>query len=153
MIETPQIVELPAQKLAAIRLNIPRNEIQNVMGPGIMEIFGALGSQGIQPAGPWLSHHFKMVPDTFDFEICVPVNQDVEPTGRVVMSSLPAHKVARTVYQGGYEGLGDAWGEFMDWITAQNLSPAEDLWEVYLAGPESSSNPADWKTQLNKPIA
>jgi effector-binding domain-containing protein len=60
--------------------------------------------------------------------------------------------VARTVYHGPYEGLGDAWGEFLDWITANGHRPAPDLYECYLAGPESSANPADWRTELIKPL-
>ena len=45
--------------------------------------------------------------------------------------TLPAARVARTVYHGDYEGLGEAWGEFGEWIKAQGLKPAPDLWEVY----------------------
>ena len=60
--------------------------------------------------------------------------------------------MARTVYHGGYEGLGPAWGEFLGWIESQGLKSAEDLWEVYAAGPESSPDPANWRTELNRPL-
>jgi effector-binding domain-containing protein len=56
------------------------------------------------------------------------------------------------VYHGGYEGLGDAWGEFGTWIEANGYTPAADLWECYLAGPESNPDPANWRTELNRPI-
>ena len=55
---------------------------------------------------------------------------------------LPAITAARTIYHGPYEGLGGAWGEFTDWIAANGQRPAPDLWEYYLAGPESSPDPA-----------
>ena len=61
--------------------------------------------------------------------------------------------MARTVYQGSYDGLGAAWGEFCAWIDGSGLTPREDLWECYLIGPETSSNPADWRTELNRPLA
>jgi effector-binding domain-containing protein len=61
-------------------------------------------------------------------------------------------KVARTVYHGPYEGLGDAWGEFMEWIEANGHTPAPDLWECYTAGPESNPDPAAWRTELNRPL-
>jgi len=60
--------------------------------------------------------------------------------------------VARTVFHGGYEDLGAAWGEFGKWISANGFTPAADLWEVYLAGPESGSDPATWRTELNRPL-
>jgi effector-binding domain-containing protein len=60
--------------------------------------------------------------------------------------------VARTVYHGGYEDLPDAWGEFMGWIEANGHTPATDLWEWYVVGPHLSPNPADWRTELNRPV-
>jgi len=29
---------------------------------------------------------------------------------------------------------------------------ADDLWEVYLVGPHSSADPANWRTELNRPL-
>jgi effector-binding domain-containing protein len=93
-----------------------------------------------------------MDPEVFDFELGVPVTRAVEPSGRVIPGKLPAARVARTVYHGPYEGLGAAWGEFEQWITAAGHSPAPDLWEFYVRGPESSPDPADWRTELNRPL-
>ena len=59
----------------------------------------------------------------------------------------------RVVYRGGYEGLGAAWGEFCGWIEAEGLSVQDRLWECYLAGPESGSDPDQWRTELSRPMA
>lgn len=82
MLDTPHIVMADAQLTAYIHLTIPREEIQNVMGPGISEAMAAVTAQGIKPVGPWFSHHRRMSPDIFDFEICVPVDSPVTPVGR-----------------------------------------------------------------------
>jgi len=153
MIEEPQIAQAAAQTTAIIRLTIPRAEIRNVMGPGIGELMAAVAAQGIAPAGPLFSHHLRMDPDTFDFEIGVPVTAPVAAAGRVKPGQLPATKVARTMFHGGYEGLGAAWGEFNAWIAAAGHTPGPDLWECYLAGPESNPDPATWRTELNRPLA
>lgn len=123
------------------------------MGPGHRELMAALGSQGIAPAGPWFTHHLRMDPATFDFEIGVPVTRPVAAAGRVVAGHLPAAMVARTVYHGPYEGLGPAWEEFNAWITAQGRTPGPSLWEVYLTDPQSNPDPATWRTELNRPLA
>jgi effector-binding domain-containing protein len=60
--------------------------------------------------------------------------------------------VARTVHHGGYEGLPLAWGKFLAWVADGGHTPAPDLWERYLVGPESSPDPADWRTELNQPL-
>jgi effector-binding domain-containing protein len=152
MIETPEIVQSEAQEAAVIHVAVPREEIQQVMGPGITEVMETLAAQGIEPAGPWYTYHLRMDPKVFDFEIGVPVKKAVAPAGRVKRGQLRAAKVARTVYQGPYEGLGDAWGELDGWIQGQGLKPAPDLWERYIAGPESSDDPTAYRTELNKPL-
>jgi effector-binding domain-containing protein len=152
MIDKPHIVQTEAELTAAIRLTIPRAEIRSVMGPAIAEVMAAIAAQGIAPAGPVFSHHLRMDPGTFAFEVGVPVMAPVSATGRVKASQLPAVTVARTVYHGSYEGLGSAWGEFIGWITTAGHKSAPDLWECYVAGPESNPDPATWRTELNRPL-
>ena len=153
MIDEPKVVTTESQPAAVIHLTIPRSEIQNAMGPGLNELMSTLKAQGITPTGPWFSHHFRMDPAVFDFEIGVPVASEVKASGRVKPGALPAAKVVRTTYRGGYEGLGAAWGEFESWMTGAGLKASPELWEIYAAGPESGSDPAGWRTELNRPIA
>ena len=153
MLESLATTTSTAQHLAVIRLKVPRSQIQQVMGQAIGEVLGAVAAQGLVPAGSVLTHHFTMSPETFDFEVGVPVVRPVAPAGRVVAAELPARKIARAVYRGGYEGLGAAWGEFRAWVKAQGLAPAESLWEVYTAGPETGPDASQWRTELNQPLA
>jgi effector-binding domain-containing protein len=153
MIDTPQIVDVPARATAVVHVVCPKSAIQDVMEPGLSELMDALAAQGVSPTGPWFSHHLRMDPEVFDFEIGVPIDSPVSPAGRVEPGGLPAARAARTVYHGGYEGLGDGWGEFRDWIVAQGHTPAADLWEVYVAGPESGDDPAGYRTELTQPLS
>jgi hypothetical protein len=75
MLDRPQIVTTETQPAAVIRLTIPRADIQRVMGPAIGEVMGAIAAQGVAPAGPVFSHHFRMDPDVLDFEVGVPVTR------------------------------------------------------------------------------
>lgn len=152
MIDTPQITRSDERLTAIIRLTIPREQIRDVMGPAIGEVMGAVAAQGMTPAGPVFSHHLRMDPAVFDFEVGVPVASPISPAGRVTGGRLPATQVARTVYQGPYEGLGGAWGEFGAWIKAQGHEPAANLWECYVSGPESNPDPSTWRTELNRPL-
>ena len=152
MIDTPAITTTAEQPTAVIHLTIPRSEIQKEMGPAHRELFSALAAQGVTPTGPWFSRHFRMDPATFDFEVGVPVSAPVKPTGRVAGSRLPAAQVARTVYHGGYEGLGAAWGEFESWIRGAGLSASPELWEIYTTGPESAPDSSGYRTELTRPI-
>ena len=152
MIETPTVTHTTAQPAAVIPFRIPRGDMPKVMGPAIVEILTALAAQGQVPAGPMFAHHHRMSADLFEFEVGFPVNGTVAPAGRMVPSTIPAARVAQTVYHGDYEGLAAAWGEFEAWITANGHTSAPNLWERYLAGPESSPDPANWRTEFNRPI-
>jgi effector-binding domain-containing protein len=135
-----------------LTFTVPRDDIQKVMGPGINEVKAAVAAQGISITGPWLTHHLKMDPKVFDFEICVPVASPISATGRVKTGQLRASKVVRAMYHGPYEGLGEAWGELGKWIKAKGLTPAEDLWECYVIDPSSNPDPSAWRTELNRPL-
>ena len=153
MLETPHIIQTDEQLTAVIHLTVARTEISTVMGPAIAEIIAALTAQGSAPAGACFSYHWKRPRDMFDFEVGFPLHQPINPVGRVKMSQLPAAKVVRTLYRGGYEGLGAAWGEFCAWIEDKGLSAQESLWESYTGGPASSADPDQWCTELNRPLA
>ncbi len=152
MIDTPQILKTAPQAIALIRLKVPMSEMRTVMGPGLNELTATLKAQGIVPSGPWLTHHLKMSPGVFDFELAMPVPRPVTPTGRVTNGMLPATTVARTIYHGPYEGLPTAWPELDGWIAKQGRTRAPSLWETYVAGPESSADPAQWRTELTRPL-
>ena len=152
MLSTPQILHTTAQPCARLHITVPRDEIQDVMMPGLQSVHEALAAQGLAPAGPWFTHHLRMDDAVFDFEICVPVSGSFQTSGKIQAGEWPSMKIARTIYSGPYEGLSDAWSEFLDWIESQELSPAGDLWERYLSGPESGPDPSGWKTELSKPL-
>jgi effector-binding domain-containing protein len=153
MLATPQIITTNVRDAAVIRLTIPRSEMMTTFGSAVGELMAALAAQGVEPVGAVFAHHLKMSPDTFDFELGVTVSAPVTATGRMKPGQLPAAKVARTVYSGPYEGLPAAWGEFVEWMRANGHEQAENLWEVYSVGPHSSPDPANWRTELNRPLA
>lgn len=152
MIDTPRLVHVEARHTAVIRHKIPRAEIQTVMGPSIREVMSAVAAQNLAPTGPVFSHHFRMAPDIFDFEVGIPVATPVAAVGRVQPGLLPAVRIAQAHYYGGYEGLGAAWGALCAWIAAQGLTPRDDLWEYYLSGPESGADSSRWCTELCRPL-
>jgi effector-binding domain-containing protein len=152
MLSTPQIMQTNVQEAAVIRLTIPRIEMMKIFGPAVRELMATLVAQGVEPVGAIFDHHLTMAPDTFDFELGVKVSAPVTATGRVKPGRLPAAKVARTVYSGPYEGLSSAWVEFGKWMKVNGHEPAENLWQVYSVGPQSTPDPADWRTELNRPL-
>ncbi len=152
MIATPEITETQPRIAAVIHVTIPRDQIRSAMPTAINEIAAALSSQGMAPAGPLFAHHLTTSAKTFDFEVGFPVAAPVQSSGRVKNGELPGGRIAHTVYQGDYEGLFRAWSEFGEWMKRERQTGRGDLWEIYVAGPESSPDPANWRTELCLPL-
>jgi len=152
-ISPPQIIETKAQHTAVIHLTIPRAQMMHVFGPAVQELVAELTAQGMPPTGSAFAHHLKMSPDTFDFELGFTTPSPVATAGRIKPGHWPAQKAAHTVYSGPYEDLPAAWEAFMGWMTTNGVAPAPDLWEHYVVGPHSSPDPADWRTELYRPLA
>lgn len=152
MIDTPQIVQTTAMQTAMIHFAIPPSTMPGIMEPAIGELMAVMAAQGVKQTGPMLCHHLKMPGAVFDFELSFPVDKPVTASGRVQPGLIPAMRAAKTTYYGPYEGLGNAWGEFGKWIAANGHTPANSLVECYAAGPESSPDPAYWRTEFTRPL-
>lgn len=148
MIEPASIVEIAPRPAAVIRLTIPRHEISTVMGPAIGELIACLTGQGLVPAGPVYAHHFRLDPQVFDFEVGVPVAGDFTGEGRVQVGATPGGKAVMTTLHGPYDGLPAGWGEFHSNVQAAGMELAGNFWEAYSKGPESGTDPSQWRTEL-----
>lgn len=149
MITPPKLTTSTEQATASIHLVIPAMEMGRYMDPAIDEIIKVITKQGVSITGPMFSYHHRRPSDTFEFEIGFPVSKAVEEEGRVKNSSLPAVKVARTVYQGPYEQLGKAWGELQSWVRERKLAESGRFYECYLNNPDEVKDPREYRTELN----
>ena len=82
------------------------------------------------------------------------VGGEAEGSGgmRVVASELPAGQVAATSHLGSYDGLGEAWQEFMGEIGSLGRAPASPFWESYVTEPSPDIDPATLRTDLFCPV-
>ncbi len=152
MLITPEVVELPTRAAAVIRMTIERQRIAEAFPPAIQEVMSGLGAQGVQPAGPLFARYLRMGSGEVDVEIGVPLERPIEPEGRITNGSLPGGRALRAVHQGPYEELSSSWDQFGRWVAENGHEPDEGLWESYVTGPESSSDPAEWRTELVLPL-
>ena len=104
------------------------------------------------PPAAGFTHHLRRPTETFDFEVCIPVSHPIAVSGRVQPGEWPATTVARATYTGPYEGLSGAWSELHAWLDANHHRTAPDLYERYLVGPDTATDPTAWRTELNCPL-
>lgn len=132
----------------------PMNDMASVFDSTFTNLFPVLAPHGISPTGPALAIHHRMPTDTATFDVGMPVDKGlsesvVTEAGFTLENSvLPAGKIARISHIGSYDGLGDAWGKFMEAVVAAGEKPAFPFWEVYATEPSPDMDPATLRTDL-----
>lgn len=152
MLNTPEVVELPARTTAVIRMTVKREQIAEAFPPAIQELMSGVGAQGAAAAGPLFARYLRMGSGDVEVEIGVPLERPIEPEGRITISDLPGGSALRAVHQGAYEELHSSWDQFGQWVSANGYEPDHGLWESYVTGPESSPDTAEWRTELILPL-
>lgn len=144
----PHMGRFKPHQVVRIHIITPRADIQHAMESAIREITSALREQHVQPSGPFFSFHHRAPTDTFDFDLCFPVKQELAPSGRMENASLPEFDVVRTAFHGPYDELRLAWPEFHRMVEAQGHRITEQAIEQYSRGPNDVPDPKLWQTDL-----
>ena len=114
---TDEIVEQPEQITMVVRAVDPMAEITDVFHRAFPALGAVAADQQSQLQSPAFALYHGAPGDTADLEVGFVTGAAVEPVGDVVVGFLPGGRIARTVYAGGYEGLGEAWAALFGWAT------------------------------------
>ena len=142
-----EAVVLAEQPTAAVRANLPTDQISAWI-PGAYEaVLAYLTEAGITPAGPPYAR-YTMHDNLFEVEAGFPVRTPIPGHGHVLPSSLPGGPAARTTHHGPYEHLDIAYHAVTTWLADQGLQPAGPHWEIYHTDPRLEPDPTRWRTDL-----
>lgn len=151
MTHEPELIETEPQSTAVVRGAVPFTEITGFYDRSFREVAAVVERQGLSPRGAF-GLYLAPPGDVIELEVGLIVDGEVEPDGDVIPSSLPGGRVARLVHHGAYDGLGEAWGGLMAWVSDQGLTPAGPMWEVYVTDPTPETDPASLRTDLFCPV-
>ena len=147
-----QVREHPAQTVLYVRRRIRTDQIGEQIGAAYGQIFGAMGSHGIDAEGEPYARWPDWVPESAEciLEAGVPVADDAPTPAGLERGTLGGGRVATALFVGKYDDLGAAQGEIAAFIQAEGLSPSGPPWEVYLNHDEE--NPEASETLLYWPV-
>ena len=150
---TPELVTVQPTTTAVVRGTVSAEEITDFFDRSFSVLGEAIAAQGVSPTGPAFGFYRGMPDETIDVAVGFPTDRKIEPDGSAEPGELPGGRVARVVYAGGFDGLGEAWQRLGAWIAEQGLTPGENYWEVYVTEPSPDMDPADLRTELNWPVS
>ena len=129
------------------------DDIKEKMSEMLPKISGYASKNRILMAGsPFVNYHkWDEENNAVIFSCCIPTTTQVITTeSDILTGQLEPFKAVRTTLQGDYQNLKEAWDETFKYIENYKLIPSEagPMLEVYLTGPETTPNPADWVTEI-----
>ena len=118
------------------------------------QVFGVLGKNQLQPAGPPIGiyHDQEHQEKDVDIEIAIPLSQKDLDSTDLSTAQLPAVKeMACVFHQGGYSTIGASYGYLMKWVEENGYKITGPVREVYLRGPESGEE-ENYLTEIQLPV-
>jgi len=148
------ISDEPARLVAVVRRTVPMAELTEFYDTAFTQIFAALGAAGATPAGPALGWYHGMPTDTIDIAAGFPVTGATPGPldGEVEVVEIPGGPAITAEYQGGYDGLPDAWAEVEEYRAGRDLAARDDFLEEYVTEPTPDGDPALNRTRLVLPL-
>lgn len=144
-----------SQVTAVARSTLAVAEFGPWLGKVYPAVVEALVTRQAGPAGPPFARFHRLADGRFEVEAGFPASRPFEAAdfenGEVVPSELPGGQVAVTMHAGSYDQIEPAYQAVAAWVTEHGGEPAGDPWEVYLSGPPTEPDPANWLTQVVQP--
>lgn len=77
-------------------------------------------------------------PNGMRFDACIAVEslENLQPTGRIQVGTIPKSYVLRIVYLGGYNGLPSVYKKIQNYMQEKKLAPKGDFFEMYYTDPQ-----------------
>lgn len=149
---TVEIVELALVRVAAVRSIVAPEDVPDFMSDALGLVAGALRGAGVEPAGPPYARYFSMSAEGLDVAAGFPVAEQFPGAGIVHPDERPAGPAVVASHVGSYAGLEAAWAAVRARIRELGRTPGDDPWEVFLIGPGSGVEEAEWRTELVWPL-
>ena len=146
--------ETKPQPAASVRGRSAWADLGPFIQGALMEVFKVAGGQGARFAGPayGIYHSAHASEAEVDLEIGMPVDEPIEPDGRVIAATIPGGLVAATVHAGRYEDVGPAYQALGEWVQEHGHETAGPPREAYIVGPDQVQEPGALRTEIVWPV-
>jgi effector-binding domain-containing protein len=145
--------ERDPQPIVGLHEVVAMTDLSDFFGRAFEAAAAELARLGEAPAGPPVALYRGPASETIDVVAGFPVRHVVTPTGGLVVEMLPGGSLVETIHTGSYDDLGRTYAGFSEWFAEQGLTVSSAMWEEYLVGPESETDPSRWQTRIVYPVA
>jgi effector-binding domain-containing protein len=146
------VKDVPGGPALSIRAATTPAAIGPAIGLAIAELKAYLSDLGVEPEGlPFVVYH-RIDGAQLDLEVCMPVRERVDGSGRIAPCEIEAGTVAWTIHRGPYATEGQAYADLATWMEEHGYRPAGPPRETYLVGPAETSDESAYRTEIDWPV-
>ncbi|MBR9914275.1 MAG: transcription activator effector-binding protein [Algicola sp.] len=129
------------------------SDLEQKMQEMMPKVGGYAMSNNIRMAGkPFVIYHqWDVENNAVMFSCCIPTSSRVITTDSDILTGqLEPFKALKTVLEGDYDNLQEAWNTSMTYIAENDLTQNESgpMIESYITDPSNTANPANWITEI-----
>ncbi|WP_084526490.1 GyrI-like domain-containing protein [Nocardia vaccinii] len=150
------VCESTPQTMLRLSWELHRDQIGADIAAGMRELTATTDRVGLTACGaPTITYRKDTEPDgniEVDFGVPVDLGTTLGPWSGAEVVAEPGSLVARTCHRGGYDHLDTAYRALDEWIRECGYRPAGPPTEVYLVGPEETSDPRRLITEIRIPV-
>jgi effector-binding domain-containing protein len=146
------IKKVEPMKIASVRGIVPTYHDITIL---IEKMYPLWTNHASSITGPFIAIYYDMEHKErdVDIEAAVPVSGDLDLPDPIKVRDLPGEEnMASLVHTGPYETINEAYQALMTWCDANGYELAGPDREVYLTGPNDTSDPAKYVTELQQPV-
>jgi effector-binding domain-containing protein len=151
-----ELIMIPEEYVAYIHTTGPITGIRDLM----TRLYAALDGAGVAPAGPPMARFFsaEFDPANTEYEVCVPIVPGADGSvpdtiGETHTDVIPAHQAMVAEHRGPYDTVSVSYEAIGEELNAIGYAVAGPATEVFLKGPESTSDPSEYVTEVRLPVA
>lgn len=144
----------PGSPVVQVSARLARTDVTAWCGRVYPELYAILGGLGTDPAGPagatYSAEFFQG--ETGDVVAFVPVAADAVPPGDDRFGTLPAARFAVAVHNGPFADCDITYGRLGLHVAGHDTALPDPIVELYLVGPDDTTDPDEFRTEICWPI-
>jgi DNA-binding transcriptional MerR regulator/effector-binding domain-containing protein len=144
----------PGSPVLRVSARLARGDVAEWCGrvyPAMYATLGALGTDPAGPAGATYSAEF-FEGETGEVVAFVPVASDAVPPGDDRFTTLPAARYAVAVHSGPFADCDLTYGRLGLHVAEHDAALPDPIVELYLVGPDETTDPDQFRTEICWPI-
>ncbi len=152
-----EVRDAPSSHTLAFRGRVTEAEFDVFLGQAYEGLYALAARIGVVPSGPAGALYPPEIADdgVEDVEAYLPLREPValpRRRGSIVLSEVPAARVAVVSHDGPYDTIGDTYRQLGAWVARHATPAGEPVREIYLVSYQQTDDPERFRTEIHWPV-